>query len=141
MEKGDIDTYIATFMKLLGQAGYQATDQGALTLFKWWLPAPLNICIINNTTPIPSTLEGWKTAAREQQLCYLQTQEFSEKHLSQAQQSFACSLGLNNQGQHPKKHPDAIDIDGTQTQTRCFNPLTEEEKKDLMSYSACFRCH
>jgi len=34
MEKGDIDTYITTFMKLLGQAGYQPSNQGALTLFK-----------------------------------------------------------------------------------------------------------
>ena len=71
MEKGDIDTYIATFMKLLGQAGYQPNDQEALTLFKRGLPAPLNVRIINNTTPIPSTLEGWKMAAREQQLQYL----------------------------------------------------------------------
>jgi len=84
MDKGDIDMYIATFMKLLGQAGYQPSNQGALTLFKRGLPAPLNVRIINNTTLIPSTLEGWKNTAREQQLRYLQTQEFLGKHLNQA---------------------------------------------------------
>ena len=99
MEKGDINTYITTFMKLLGQVGYLPTDQGALNLFKWGLLAPLNVHIINNTTLIPATLEGWKTVAREQQLHYLQTQEFSGKHLSQAQQNFTCNLELNNQGQ------------------------------------------
>jgi hypothetical protein len=34
MEHGDIDTYIATFTKLLGQAGYKETEQGALNMFK-----------------------------------------------------------------------------------------------------------
>jgi hypothetical protein len=34
MEKGDLDTYIATFSKLLEQAEHSNTDQGALNLFK-----------------------------------------------------------------------------------------------------------
>jgi hypothetical protein len=51
MEKGDLDTYIATFNKLAGLAEYSPLDQGALALFKKGLPMPLNISIVQNMSP------------------------------------------------------------------------------------------
>jgi hypothetical protein len=72
MQGGDIDTYIATFDKLLKLAGYHDNEHGALTLFKAGLPGSLNICIINNSASIPVTLAGWKDTACQQQLKYLQ---------------------------------------------------------------------
>jgi len=82
MKDGDIDMYITTFKKLLKTTGYQENKQGTLKMFKAGLPGGLNIHIINNSLTIPDTLEGWIEAARQQQLKYLQTKEFSQKGLS-----------------------------------------------------------
>jgi hypothetical protein len=43
MTSGNIDSYIATFMKLLKMAGYEETKHGSLELFKKGLPTGLNI--------------------------------------------------------------------------------------------------
>ncbi len=58
MKDGNIDTYIATFKKLLKAMGYTKNEQGALKMFKSGLPSRLNIHIINNSLTIPNTLEG-----------------------------------------------------------------------------------
>jgi hypothetical protein len=79
MTSGNIDSYIATFMKLLKMAGYQETEHGSLELFKKGLPTGLNIQIINNSASPPSTLKGWIEAMHIEQLKYLQTLEFSNK--------------------------------------------------------------
>jgi len=59
LSAGDIDSYIATFMKLLRMASYQETEHRSLKLFKKGLPGGLNIWIINNSISPPSTLQGW----------------------------------------------------------------------------------
>jgi hypothetical protein len=76
---GDINSYIATFIKLLKMAGYMESEHGSLELFKKGLPTGLNIWIINNSIAPPSTLKGWIEATRTEQLKYLQTLEFSNK--------------------------------------------------------------
>src|SRR6266851_6395944 len=73
IKDGNIDTYIATFKKLLKEAGYTKNEQGTLKMFKVGLPGGLNIHIINNTLTIPNTLKGWIKSAHQQQLKYLQT--------------------------------------------------------------------
>jgi hypothetical protein len=135
MEKGDLDTYIATFNKLAGLAGYSPSDQGALALFKKGLPMPLNLSIVQHTNPRLDTLVDWQKAAREQQLKYLQTREF-RKPLSSKQKAFANCLGVNNQGQ---RDLNVMDMDATQPFTH-FTKLTEEEKVQLRKQGACFRC-
>ena len=96
MKEGDVDTYVTTFKKLLRLAHYSETEHGAITMFKRGLPYGLAITIIRNTTTIPTTLEGWITATREQQLRYLQTQEFSKKGLSPQAMALAKKLGVRN---------------------------------------------
>ena len=96
MKEGDVDTYIATFKKLLRLAHYSENEHGAVTMFKRGLPHGLAIAIIHNTATIPTTLEGWITATREQQLRYLQTQEFSKKGLSPQAMALAKKLGIRN---------------------------------------------
>jgi hypothetical protein len=59
MTSSDIDSYIATFMKLLRMARYKENEHGSLELFKKGLPSGLNIWIINNSISPPSTLKGW----------------------------------------------------------------------------------
>jgi hypothetical protein len=74
MQRSNIDTYIATFMKLLKMAaGYQESEHGSLLMFKKGLPNGLNIHIINNSISPPDTLKGWIKAACQEQLKYLQT--------------------------------------------------------------------
>jgi hypothetical protein len=136
MEKGNIDTYIAVFNKLLAQAGYKETKQGALNMFKKGLPGPLNIHIINNSQTAPDSLAGWQKAAREQQLKYLETKEFTGKNLSPAQQAFMRRL-KNQYGNFLKKDPNAMDVD---SRGICFQKLTEQECKELSVKGTCFHC-
>jgi hypothetical protein len=66
MEKGDLDTYIASFNKLAGLARYSPLDRGALALFKKGLPMPLNLSIVQHMNPPPNNLLNWQKVAREQ---------------------------------------------------------------------------
>jgi len=43
MTGGDIDSYIATFTRLMKMAGYKENEHGALNLFKKGLPDSLNV--------------------------------------------------------------------------------------------------
>jgi hypothetical protein len=132
MTGGDIDTYIATFKTLLSQAGYTETERGALEMFKKGLPFGLNLRIINNVSPTPDTFENWAEAAKNQQLKWLEGQEFtSKKGLSPKQQALAHKLKLGG----PRRDPNAMDVDGGK-----FNPLTPEEREELRKIGACFRC-
>jgi Retrotransposon gag protein len=56
---GDLDTYIATFKKLLALFRYKESEYSSLQMFKKGLPAALNITIIQNMDPVPTTLKEW----------------------------------------------------------------------------------
>jgi hypothetical protein len=73
MTGGNINSYIATFTRLMKMAGYKESKHGALNLFKRGLPDSLNVRVINNYDPVPNTLKGWQESAHQQQLKYLQT--------------------------------------------------------------------
>jgi hypothetical protein len=136
MEKGDIDTYIALFNKLLTQARYKDDELGTLNMFKKGLPGPLNVHIINNTSTASWNLKDWQKAAREQQLKYLETKEFTRKHLSPAQQGFAKWL-RSQYGNSRGKDPNAMNVDAGLIR---FQKLTDEERKELSTKGACFWC-
>jgi hypothetical protein len=136
MEKGDIDTYIMVFNKLLAQARYKEMEQGALNMFKKGLPGPLNVQIINNSQMAPNSLMGWQKATREQQLKYLETKEFTGKNLLPAQQAFAKRL-RNQYRNFQKKDLNAMDVDSGGI---CFQKLMEQEHKELSAKGICFRC-
>ncbi len=145
MKDGDIDTYIATFKKLLREASYTENEQGTLKMFKLGLPGGLNICIINNSLTLPNTLEGWIEATHQQQLKYLQTKEFSQKGgLSPQAQALAKRLGVHqnqNQG-YCRRDPNAMDVDaGNMGNCPHFTQLSDEEKQKLRDEEACFKCH
>ena len=110
MEKQDIDTYITTFKNLLGQAEYTTTKQESLKMFKKGLPGMLNICIINNSNPVPDTLEEWIKAAQTQHLKWLQTQEFMKKPLTPKQVAFIKKF-TTYQGFCWNKDPNTMDVD------------------------------
>src|SRR6266851_10286644 len=142
MKDGDIDTYITTFKKLLKAAGYTENEQGALKMFKAGLLGGLNICIINQSLTLPDTLEGWIKSARQQQLKYLQSKEFSQKGgLSPQALAFTKRLGIRtNQNQH-RHNPNAMDVDAGNIGNRPrFTQLSDKEKQKLRDSEACFKC-
>jgi hypothetical protein len=134
MTGGDIDSYIATFTRLMKMAGYKENEHGALNLFKKGLPDGLNVRIINNNDPVPDTLKGWQESAHQQQLKYLQTQEFSGKKKANP---YAAALAKKLRARTHQNHrdPNAMDVDA-----RRFTPLTDEEKQKLQDTGGCFRC-
>jgi len=125
MTGSNIDSYITTFTKLMKMAGYTENKHDALSLFKRGLPDGLNIQIINNNNPVPDTLKEWQECAHQQQLKYLQTQEFlGKKKPNPYATALAKKLGIRNHQSH--YDPSAMDINA-----RCFMPLTDEEKQKL----------
>jgi hypothetical protein len=134
MTGGNIDSYIATFTKLMKMAGYKENEHGALNLFKKRLPDGLNIWIINNNDPVPDTLKGWQECTCQQQLKYLQTQEFTgKKKANPYAAALAKKLGARTHQNH--RDPNAIDVDAGR-----FTPLSDEEKQKLWDTGGCFRC-
>jgi hypothetical protein len=130
MTSSDIDSYIATFAKLLKMAGYTETEHGSLELFKKGLPTGLNIRIINNSVMPPSTLRGWIEAAHTEQLKYLQTLEFSNKKKPSPQAlALAKRLGVRSHGNN--HDPNAMDVDSGNFNHGGFTPLSDEEKQKL----------
>ncbi len=144
MKDGDINTYIATFKKLLKEAGYTENEQGTLKMFKMGLPGRLNIHIINNSLTLPDTLKGWIEAACQQQLKYLWTKEYSQKEglLPQAQ-ALTKRLGVHqNQNQnYCHRDPNAMDVDASNMENHPhFTQLSDKEKQKLWNDRACFKC-
>jgi hypothetical protein len=139
MTSGDIDSYIATFMKLLKMAGYMESEHGSLELFKKGLPASLNIRIINNSAAPPSTLRGWIEAAHTEQLKYLQTLEFSNKK-KPSPQALALAKRLGVRSHANNRDPNAMDVDSGNFNRGGFTPLSAEEKQKLRDTGGCFRC-
>jgi hypothetical protein len=130
MTSSDIDSYIATFAKLLKMAGYTETEHGSLELFKKGLPTSLNVWIINNSTTPPTTLKGWIEAARTEQLKYLQTLEFSNKKKT-SPQAIALAKHLGVKYYSNNRDPNAMDIDSGNFNHRGFTPLSTKEKQKL----------
>jgi hypothetical protein len=139
MISGDINSYIATFMKLLKMAGYQESEHRSLELFKRGLPARLNIQIINNSISPPSTLKGWIEATYTEQLKYLQTLEFSNKK-KPLPQALALAKCLGARSHQNNRDPNAMDVDSRNFNCRGFTPLSNEEKQKLQDTGRCFRC-
>jgi hypothetical protein len=139
MTSGDINSYIATFMKLLKMAGYTETEHRSLELFKKGLPAGLNIQIINNSVTPPSTLRGWIEAARVEQLKYLQTLEFTNKK-KPLPQALALAKCLEVRSHQNNRDPNTMDVDSGNFNHRGFTPLSDKEKQKLQDTGGCFRC-
>src|SRR6267142_2395406 len=73
MNKGNIDTYIATFDHLLAEANFNRMDKGALEMFKQGLNMMLKVsCIKRKHKPV--TMNEWQEAAQEEHWDYLEVQ-------------------------------------------------------------------
>jgi hypothetical protein len=66
MKGKDIDTYIATFDRLVGRAGWSTSDKGVMEKFRNGLARWLALDIMRKYENIPDTLEKWKEAAKKE---------------------------------------------------------------------------
>ena len=88
MERGELDTYIAKFERLVRLAGYNLQDQMVLDWFGSGLNLGLFMAIINNTDP--HTWLDWTRAA----------QKYQQKYLL-----IRSALGMKSLDSKPRKKP------------------------------------
>ena len=166
----DIDTYIAEFDHLMGEAGYRKDDWGAIIKFKEGLQPKLLHQIIVHITPAPTTIKGWKEAARKRQTVYKELKNAGLSQTGQAyqgpsdiQKKFARALGMRNyqtpaqrmpnqgggyKGGHQRHQSSGqvvpMDVDAGFTTptgtTQKFTPLSDTERAELRAANACFYC-
>jgi hypothetical protein len=66
MKGWDIDTYIATFDRLVACAGWSTSDKGIMEKFQNGLARWLALDIMHKYENIPATLDEWKAAAKKE---------------------------------------------------------------------------
>ena len=66
MKGMDIDTYIATFDRLVARAGWATSDKGIIEKFRNRLVRWLALDIMHKYDNIPATLDEWKNATKKE---------------------------------------------------------------------------
>jgi len=149
MNKGDIDTYIATFDWLLAEAKFTCTDKGALEMFKRGLNMMLKVNCIKQK-PKPVTMDKWQDAACEEHHDYLEVQQALGRNLYNIKETILRNL----QKPQPTKFwrakgPNAMDVDNVRVsaipktqlyETERKGQLTDEQRQALRMLGACFFC-
>ena len=142
MKGWDIDTYIATFDRLVARAGWSASDKGIMEKFRNGLARWLALDIMHKYENIPATLDEWKATAK--------------KEILRRAQIKAEMLSRNNTGMpYPGKPFQKINQPRNNVVTgpsqpryvpmdvnvaRLGGPLTPDERKQLMEENRCFYC-
>ena len=139
----DIDTYIATFNRLVAHAGWSTSNKGIMEKFQNGLVQWLALNIMHKYENIPATLDEWKTTAKKEIL-----------HRAQIK---AKMPSRNNAGMpYPAKPFQKLsNLPRNNVMTRssqpCYvpmdinvawlgGPLTPEERKRLFEENRCFYC-
>ena len=151
MNKGDIDTYIATFDRLLAEADFTRTDKGALKMFKRGLNMMLKVNCIKRK-PKPVTMDEWQDMAQEEHRDYLEVQQALGRNPYNIKETILRNL----QKPQPTKFwrakgPNAMDVDNATVDTASSpkvqpckferkGQLTDEQRQALRVLGACFFC-
>jgi len=132
MNCSDIDTYIATFDRLLAKADFNRNDKGALEMFKRGLNLMLKVNCIKRK-PKPATMDRWQEAAREEQRDYLEVQHAMGRNPYNVKETILKNLQKPVPTKFWKaKGPNAMEVDKTETEATKINmaqrkPLTDEQ--------------
>jgi hypothetical protein len=125
------------------KAGWELSNARTIDAFRSGLrPGTLNA--IMNRDVWPDTMPQWQQAAWDEMCKYLTKKAILSFRPQMGNQG---SLGTRNQWQHrfgqhrqgggsSSRDPNAMDVNAISTQ----NPLSEEEKKQLMAEGRCFFC-
>jgi hypothetical protein len=154
MQRHELDKYIATFNRLLDDAGFNKKDKGVVEMFKRGLNVGLKVACIKRK-PKPVTMDEWQEAAFEEQGDFLEVQHALGRNPYNIKGAILQNL---KEGQKPTKFwkakgPNAMEVDAVQTEgaeINTFNtkggnqkpkaPLTDEEKQALRTLKLCFYC-
>jgi Retrotransposon gag protein/Zinc knuckle len=138
-----VDDYITAFNSLAAKAGWELSNAGTIDAFHSRLrPGMLNA--IMNWDVWLDTMPQWQQAARDEMRKYLAKKAILSFRPQMGNQG---SLGTRNQWQRhfgqrgqgggsSSRDPNAMDVDAISTR----NPLSKEEKKQLMAEGQCFFC-
>jgi Retrotransposon gag protein/Zinc knuckle len=138
-----VDDYIMAFNSLAAKAGWELNNAGMIDAFRSGLqPGTLNA--IMNWDVWPETMPQWQQAARDEMCKYLAKKAILSFRPQMGNQGslgtrnqWQCRFGQRRQGGGSSSHdPNAMDVDVISTQ----NPLSEEERKRLMTEGWCFFC-
>ena len=125
MNKGDIDTYIATFNRLLAEADFTCTDKGALEMFKRGLNMMLKVNCIKRK-PKPVTMDEWQDAAREEHCNYLEVQQALGRNPYNIKETILRNLQKSQPTKFWRaKGPNAMDVDSLTADTATSLPKTQ----------------
>ena len=139
MVNDNLEQYIATFNRLLKQAGFQATDLGSVERFKKGLKQRLQIACLKRATE-PVTMEDWQKAAKEENLVYLKIQQLVKSNplYTQNFQKPFTPKPFQYRGQPTKywkpKGPNAMNVDAVQTGD------SQGQKEQRKETRECFFC-
>ena len=141
MKGWDVDTYIATFDRLVARAGWSASDKGIMEKFRNGLPRWLALDIMRRYVDIPATLDEWKAAVKKEILrraqikAELPSANNGTPYLGKPfQKTGQARNNVTTGSSQPHYVPMDVDV------ARLGGPLMPEERKRLMDENRCFYC-
>ena len=139
MNGWDVDTYIATFDRLILTAGWDSNSEGTIAKFREGLSKGVHSKALDRDT-IPRTIEEWKAAARTE---VARAKEKYNVGLTGNQRRHPPKAGMYTQTQMRQQPNNSgvvpMEIDSATGQTN-FKKLTPEERAQLAKEGRCFHC-
>ena len=138
MEGDDLDSYVSAHTTLVRLSEWAPEGEAAIETFKEGLKRQLRLAVMRRDYQ-PKTLKEWKDSARIEQNKWKAIKSSGVLDKKERRGQWKAALGktqsASGRTQPKAKDPDAMEIDNTR-----LNPLTDEERKQLMKEGKCFRC-
>jgi hypothetical protein len=137
MKDREIDTYIATFERLIKAAGWDDASGGTIRQFKHGLTQEVYKHILYCET-MPTTMVEWKESAKKE---VIRLHAIDNAHFNNWHANF--NPYPTTQPQRPKPQNSGVvpmDVDTTTIQKPHFVKLTDDERTKLAAEGRCFRC-
>jgi hypothetical protein len=130
MKADQLDEYIAEFVTLIGELGWDYDSEMSCHKFREGLPTPLARNIIT-MQGMPETLTQWVKLAQKYHSRWAMTKALGYQGKKDNQGRFKPRYNPHKE-KKKEQDPDAMDVDFTQ--------MTSNEKERLMRSGSCFRC-
>jgi len=142
MYQDNLDMYISTFKHLCTQANYDITTEGTMHLFAQGLKQKLLESILYRQGGIPTTINEWEDAARDEMKKHAYRQTMLNPGQAQFKWQFTRSNSIcshKNKYVHPNDRTVPMDVDPP-VFTQVNKAYTEHNKKKHCSEGCCFNC-
>ena len=142
MKGWDIDTYIASFERLVLAANWALAAEGTIMQFRQGLNRMIHSRTLDRDK-IPDTFEEWNSAARTEvarakekyNMGLMGPPQRSNQH---PPRDYGTHQNKTTSTQHPNSQHVPMEVDATTTTK--FQKLTPEEHDQLAKEGRCFRC-